>query len=84
MNQLIAYLRENLLLDFQGDLSLEMVREFLKDDDSRDARTLLAKMVADRGTSDMLIVLADCLLDHVQRSLTDEVVREQLRNYSES
>jgi len=84
LNQLIAYLRENLLLDFQGDLSLEMVREFLKDDDSRDARTLLAKMVADRGTSDMLIVLADCLLDHVQRSLTDEVVREQLRNYSES
>ena len=84
MNQLIAYLRENLLLDFQGDLSLEMVREFLKDDDSRDARTLLSKLVTDRGTNDMLIVLADCLLDHVQRSLTDDVVREQLRNYSES
>lgn len=84
MQQLIAYLRENLLLDFQGDLSLEMVREFLKDDDSRDARTLLAKMVADRGTSEMMIVLADCLLDHVQKSLTDDVIREQLRNYSES
>jgi len=84
LNQLIAYLRENLLLDFQGDLSLEMVRDFLKDDDSRDARALLGKLVGDRGTNDMLIVLADCLLDHVQRSLTDDVVREQLRNYSES
>ncbi|HTM19000.1 MAG TPA: hypothetical protein VL172_00775 [Kofleriaceae bacterium] len=84
MNQLIAYLRENLLLDFQGDLTLEMVRDFLKDDDSRDARTLLAKMVADRGTNEMMIVLADCLLDAVQRALSDDLIREQLRNYSES
>ena len=84
MNQLIAYLRENLLLDFQGDLTLEMVRDFLKDDDSRDARTLLAKMVADRGTNEMMIVLADCLLDAVQKALSDDLIREQLRNYSES
>jgi hypothetical protein len=84
LNQLIAYLRENLLLDFQGDLTLEMVRDFLKDDDSRDARTLLAKMVADRGTNEMMIVLADCLLDAVQKALSDDLIREQLRNYSES
>jgi hypothetical protein len=84
LNQLIAYLRENLLLDFQGDLTLEMVRDFLKDDDSRDARNLLAKMVADRGTNEMMIVLADCLLDAVQKALSDDLIREQLRNYSES
>ncbi|HUH04067.1 MAG TPA: hypothetical protein VML75_18850 [Kofleriaceae bacterium] len=84
MNELIAYLRQNILLDFQGDLSVEMVREFLKDDDSRDARTLLARMVADRGVNEMMLVLADCLLDHVQKSLTDEIMRTQLRAYSES
>ena len=84
MNQLIAYLRENLILDFQGDLTLEMVREFLKDDDSRDARTLLARLVEDRGVSEMMIVLADCLLEPTQRALNDDTVREQLRNYTES
>ena len=41
MNQLIAHLLENLILDFQGDLDLEMVREFLKDDDSKEAKALL-------------------------------------------
>jgi hypothetical protein len=84
VNQLIAYLRQNVILDFQGDLSLEMVREFLKDDDSRDARALLGKIVEERGVNEMMIVLADCLLDAVQRALTDDVMREQLRTYSES
>lgn len=84
MNQLIAYLRENMILDFQGDLTLEMVREFLKEDNSREARALLAKLVEDRGVNEMMIVLADCLLEVVQQSITDDRIREQLRSYSES
>jgi hypothetical protein len=84
VNQLIDYLRKNLILDFQGDLNVEVCREFLKDDDSRDARQLLAKLVQDRSTSEMMLVLADCLLEVVQNSLNDDVMREQLRMYSES
>lgn len=84
MNRLIAYLREHLILDFGGDLSVEKVRELLAGDDSRDARTILAKLVADRSVEDMMLVLADCLLEPVQNALTDDVVREQLRTYSES
>ena len=84
MNQLIAYLREQLILDFQGDLTIEMVRDFLRDDDSRESRLLLAKLVEDRGVNDMMIVMADCLLEHVQNALTDKIMRDQLRNYSES
>jgi glutamine synthetase adenylyltransferase len=84
VKQLIAYLRNNLILDFQGDLTLEMVRDFLRDDDSREARALLAKLVEERGVSDMLITLADCLLEPIQKALTDDVLREQLRTYSES
>ena len=83
MNRLIAYLRENLVLDFQGELTIVMVREFLRDDESRDARALLGKLVADRKVDDMILVLADCLLEHVQTALSDEVMREQLRTYSE-
>lgn len=84
VNRLIDYLRQHLMIDFQGELTVAKVRELLAGDDSRDAKSLLAKLVADRKIEDMMLVLADCLLDHVQRSLTDDVVREQLRMYSES
>ncbi len=84
VNRLIDYLRQHLIIDFQGDLTVAKVRELLAGDDSRDAKTLLAKLVADRKVEDMMLVLADCLLEPVQNALTDDVVREQLRMYSES
>jgi hypothetical protein len=84
VNRLIDYLRQNLMLDFQGDLSVAKVRELLAGDESRDAKTLLTKLVADRKVEDMLLVLADVLLEPVQKALTDDVMREQLRTYSES
>lgn len=84
MNKLIAYLRENVVLDFQGDLDLEMVRDYLKDDDSREAKAVLAKVVADGNADDMMLVLADVLLETVRSALTDDVLRQNLRLYAES
>ena len=84
VNRLIDYLRQHLMIDFQGDLSVAKVRELLAGDDSRDAKQLLAKLVADRSVEDMILVLADCLLEPVQSSLTDDVMRENIRMYSES
>jgi len=84
VNRLIDYLRQHLMIDFQGDLTVAKVRELLAGDDSRDAKSLLAKLVAERSVEDMMLVLADCLLEPVQSALTDDVVREQLRMYSES
>ena len=60
------------------------VRELLAGDDSRDVKVLMAKLVAENSVEDLMLVLADCLLEHVQRSLTDDVVREQIRMYAES
>ncbi len=84
MNQLVAYLLEHLILDFDGDLTLDMVRDFLRDDDSREAKTLLTRLVEDRGVSEMMICIADCLRDNLQSGIRSEEVREQLRLYSES
>lgn len=84
MKQLITYLLENMILDFQGDLTLEMVRDFLRDDDSREGRALLAKLVEDRGVSEMMITLADCLQEFIKTGINEEVVREQVRTYAES
>ena len=81
---MIDYLRQHLMIDFQGDLTVGRVRELLAGDDSRDAKALMAKLVAENSVEDMMLVLADCLLEHVQRALTDDVVREQIRMYTES
>jgi hypothetical protein len=72
------------MIDFQGDLTVGKVRDLLAGDDSRDAKTLLAKLVAEKSVEEMMLVIADCLLEPVQRALTDEVMREQIRMYSES
>ena len=84
MNRLIEYLRQHLMIDFQGDLTVGKVRELLSGDENRDTKALMAKLVAENGVEDMFLVLADCLLEHVQRSLTDDVMREQIRMYAES
>lgn len=84
MKQLIAYLLDHAILDFSGDLTLDMVRDFLRDDDSPEGRKLLAKLVEDRGVDDMVVTLADCLQDYLRTGINDEVIRDQIRLYSES
>ena len=73
-----------MMIDFGGDLSVAKVRELLQGDESRDAKNLLAKLVADKKVEDFLLVLADCLLEPTQSALTDDVMREQVRMYAES
>ena len=84
VNRLIEYLRQNLMIDFQGDLSVAKVRELLAGDETRDAKNLLAKLVAEKKVEDMILVLADCLTEPTQKALTDDLMREQLRMYAES
>ncbi|MEI7893169.1 MAG: hypothetical protein WCI05_08760 [Myxococcales bacterium] len=84
MKELVRYLLENMYLDFQGEISLDMVRQLLRGDDSREARQLLKKVVEDRGVDELLITLADCLKDNIRTGVSEQVVREQLSLYSES
>src|SRR4051794_19155003 len=84
VKQLVAYLLDHAILDFSGDLTLDMIRDFLRDDDSPEARSLLAKLVQERGVDDMVVTLADCLQEYLRTGLTDEVVRDQIKLYSES
>src|SRR5262249_15764787 len=84
VKQLIAYLLDHAIIDFSGDLTLDMVRDFLREDDSPEGRKLLGKVVEDRGVDDMVVTLADCLQDYLRTGITEDVVREQIRLYSES
>ena len=84
MKELIKYLLDNLYIDFQGEITLETVRGFLREDDGREARQLLSKLIEEKGVEDMLITLADCLKEHIQTGINERVVREQLNTYAES
>ena len=84
MKELIKYLLDKLFLDFQGEITLETVRNFLREDDSREARLLLQKLMEENGVEDMLTTLADCLKEHMSSGINERVVRDQLNLYTES
>lgn len=85
MKELIKYLLDNIYLDFQGEITLETVRGFLREDDGREARALLQKLMENQGSvDDMLITLADCLKEHIQTGINEKVISEQLSMYTES
>jgi hypothetical protein len=84
VKELVRYLLENLYLDFQGEISLDNVRQFLRGDDSREAKALLQKLIEDKGVDDLLITLADVLKEHIRTGVNEQVMREQLSMYSES
>ena len=84
MKDLVRYLLENMYLDFQGEISLDTVRQLLRGDESREARAVMAKLIEDKGVDDLLLTLADCLKDHIRTGVNEQVVREQLSLYADS
>lgn len=84
MKELVRYLLDNLYLDFQGEISIDTVRQFLRGDESREAKALLSKLIADKGVDELLLTLADCLKEHIRTGVNEQVLREQLSLYSES
>jgi len=84
VKELVSYLLQNLYFDFQGEISVEQVREFLRQDDSREARLLLSKIIEEKGIDDLLITLADCLREYIRSGVNEDIIREQLQTYSDS
>jgi hypothetical protein len=84
VNELIEYLLSHMQLDFSGDVSTEQVREFLREDDGREARKVLAKVIEEDGVDDLLITMADLLKEHIRTGITTERVRNQLNLYADS
>jgi hypothetical protein len=84
VNELVEYLLANMQLDFSGDVSAEKVREYLREDDGREARRVLSKLIEENGVDDLLITLADCLKEHLRTGVTANRVREELNLYAES
>jgi len=77
VDELSRYLIKNIILDFQG-MDVEDVRGFLRDDESPEARALLSKIIEEDGIDELLVVLADCLQEHLRTGISETVVIEQL------
>ena len=84
MKELARYLLQNAYIDFQGGIALEEVRKFLRDEDSRESRLLLSKLIDEGGVEELMVTVADCLKDYITSGFNEETIFEQLRIYSES
>jgi len=84
VKELVQYLLENLYLDFSGDISVDKVRAFLREDESAGARKLLARIIEDDGVDDLLLALADVLKEHLRTGINEKVVADELLLYSDS
>lgn len=84
MRELAKYLLQHAYIDFQGGITIDQVRQYLRDDESREARTLLSKLIEDRGVDDLMVTIADCLKEYIRSGINEDVIREQLLVYSES
>lgn len=84
MNKLIAFLLDHAILDFSGELTVEMVKDFLREDDNPSSRALAAKLSKEGAVDDMMVTLADCLQEYIRTGVTEDVVRDQIKMYAES
>jgi len=84
LNELSQYLLENLILDFEGEVTTDTVRAFLRKDDGPSSRALLQKVIEENGVEDLLITLADVLAANLGSGITKDVIREHLASYAES
>ena len=84
MNELARYLMENAYIDFQGGITIEEVRKFLRDEDSRESRALLSRLIEDNGLDDLMVTIADCLKEYMRTGVNEDIVRAQLTSYSDS
>jgi hypothetical protein len=84
LNELAQYLIENIILDFEGEVTVETIRAFLRKDTSPEARALLQKIIEEKGIDDLLITLADCLTQELSSKMDAETIKGHLINYSEA
>ena len=84
MNELAQYLFDNMIIDFEGEVTTDAIRGFLRKDEGPVARALLQKIIEDKGIDDLVIALADVLKANVTNGIDTTLIREHLVTYSES
>jgi hypothetical protein len=84
VNELAQYLLENIIFDFEGEVTAESVRAFLRQDEKSGSKELMQKVIEDKGIDELLLTLADCLTANLSTGITPDVIKEHLASYAES
>lgn len=84
MKELAKLLLKHAYIDFEGDISVDQVKQYLRNDDSKEAKALLTRVIEEKGIDDMLVTVADCLKEHLSTGISEEVLQEQLAVYTDS
>ena len=75
---------ENIIIDFEGEVTTDTVRAFLRKDESATSRALLQKIIEEKGIDELLLALADCLVANIPTGIDSSTIREHLVTYSDS
>ena len=81
MDELCAYMMEHLVLDLDGDIGMEQINEMLIRDGSQMARDLRARLIAEQGPNDFLLVIVDCLRESLRDGITEDTIHDQVKCY---
>ena len=83
MNQLILFLLDHLMLDFDNEVNQDTIMSLLETDKSPLARDLKARLTQERDVGDFLVPLADCLRPQLAGGITSDKIREQVQAWVE-
>ncbi|MCA9561933.1 MAG: hypothetical protein KC561_00525 [Myxococcales bacterium] len=81
MDELCKYLMKLLVMDVEGDTTLETINQMLVKDGSQASRDLRARLIAEKGTEQFLLVLLDCLRESIREGVNEDTIREQIGFY---
>jgi hypothetical protein len=81
VDALATYLIGHIVLDFNGEVSMEQINTLLLEDGSALAKKLRSRLIQEGGPDDFLLVLADCLRESLRRGINEEAVKEQIDLY---
>ena len=84
MNQLIQFLLEHLMLDFDNEVTMDTVLRCLETDKSPLARDLKARITQDRDVGEFLVPMADCLRLFIPEGIGSDRIREQIQAWVEA
>lgn len=81
MDELVSYIMQHLVLDLDGDISMDDINEMLVRDGSQVARDLRARLIAEQGPNDFLLVIVDCLRESLRDGINEDKVLNQVKFY---
>ncbi len=84
MEELCSYILDHIILDFEGEFTMDKLNDMLVRDGSQVSRDLRARLISEQGPDQFLMVLLDCLRESLDEGIGKDKVEEQVRFYLEA